>query len=87
MQDSTTYQAILREGRNEGMAKGRPKACREERSRKPGGSYCGWVENGSESPDPETQARIDAMIDLVEIEELADRLLDVSSWDELMVES
>ena len=78
MQDSTTYQAILR-GRK-GMAKGKGRGSQAD-------SCCGWVENSSENPIPRSRRKSTRFLSLVEIERLTDRLLDVSSWDELMVES
>ena len=49
MQDSPTYQAILREGRQEGLQKGRQEGLEEGVSRENGGSCFVWGRRGSAS--------------------------------------
>ncbi len=74
MQDSTTYQAILRKGREEGKA--------EEATQmllKIGRASLG-------PPEPGSLAVIESISDVTRIEELAVRLLRVSSWEELLAE-
>ena len=72
MQSSTTYQAILAEGE----AKGRSEEARAL-----------VFKQGSKRfgpPTPEAQRRLTALRSLHRIEKLAERLLDVASWDELL---
>jgi predicted transposase YdaD len=75
MKESTTYQAILAEGKVEGRVEG-DKQTLLRLGRKRFGA-----------PTPATVAKIDAFTDLETIEALLDRLLEVSSWDELMAQS
>jgi hypothetical protein len=68
MKDSTFYQMIVEEGE----AKGR-RAIVLRMGRKKFGP-----------PTPEAEAALNAMDDVTRLDTLADRLLDVSSWDELL---
>ncbi len=71
MKESSTYQAILDEGR-------------AEEARKVlllvGGKQFG-------PPDAQTRAAIDAITDLVRLEGLMERSFDVASWEELLKSS
>jgi predicted transposase YdaD len=83
MKESVTYQAILREGRAEGRVEGREEGRIEEAKRilkRLGGMRFG-------KPEPNVGAAIDALLDLGKLEFLTDRLLDVSSWEELLGET
>ena len=78
MQESTTYQAILREGRNEGLIEGR--VTRERRL---------LVRLGTKrfgEPDPATVAALEAIQDVDRLEAVHDRALDpdIHEWDELL---
>jgi predicted transposase YdaD len=75
MTESSTYQAILREGRAEGKAEGRTEEARRMLLLL-GREYLG-------EPDPQIVATVEAMTDVGEIEELSKRLRIVASWDEL----
>jgi predicted transposase YdaD len=76
MEESTTYQAILRKGERKGLAEGEAKEARRlvfiigERKFGP--------------PDPATRAAIDAMTDVARLEELAARLAVAESWAEAL---
>jgi predicted transposase YdaD len=75
MRESSTYQAILREGIVEGEAKGRTEEARRmllQHGRKHLGP-----------PSPTFEAMVAAMTDVNQIEELSVRSSDVSSWEEL----
>jgi predicted transposase YdaD len=72
MEDSVTYQAILRRGRVEGKVE-EAKQLLLRMGRKRFGP-----------PEPRTVAAIEAIAELERVEGLADRLLDVASWDELL---
>jgi predicted transposase YdaD len=74
MKESTTYQAILREGKAEGMAEGATRIL----------LHLGRQRFGA--PRRAIQSRIKAIKDVEKIEELTDRLFVVSSWDELFGE-
>jgi hypothetical protein len=76
MRDSSTYQAILEEGCEEGMIQGARQTLYRQGRRRFG-----------TPPTPALMARIDAITDFDHLEVLADRLLDVSSWEDLLSNS
>jgi hypothetical protein len=71
MEESTTYQAIIAKGRAEGAA------ALKKALLNMGGKRFG-------SPDARTRAAIEAIADIDRLEQLTERVLDVSSWDELL---
>jgi predicted transposase YdaD len=76
MRDSSTYQAILDEGRAEGRTEGRTEGALEV-----------LVEMGTRRfgpPDAQTQATLAAIDDHTQLRTLAARLLDTASWAELL---
>lgn len=76
MRDSDTYQAILDQGREEGWTKGRVEELHRTVLR------LGRKRFGE--PDEETRQSICDVQDIERLEELSDRLLDVTSWDALL---
>jgi len=76
MKESSTYQAILEEGRLEGRTEG---AVAEAKKilRRQGGKAFG-------PPDPRTAAEIDQLEDLGRLEDLLERVLTAESWQELL---
>jgi predicted transposase YdaD len=78
MRDSLTYQAILEEGREEGREEGQVRGERRLLLR------LGTARFGQ--PDAVAQSRLDTIADIVEIERLAERMLTVSSWSELLAD-
>ena len=74
MRESTTYQAILREGKAKGEAKGARRLLLRL-----GRKHLG-------PPAAEIEAKIQAMTEVRELEQLAERFADVSSWGELFDE-
>ena len=76
MKESTTYQAILAEGRAEGRAEGQAVEARKILLRQ-GSKRFG-------PPDARARAAVEAITDIDRLEKLTERLLDVSSWDELL---
>jgi hypothetical protein len=68
MRESTTYQAILDEGRED---EARKLLLRQGR-RKFG------------QPEPAVEAALQAIGDLARLERMSERLLDVTTWDELL---
>ena len=80
MKESATYQAIVEEGRAEGIARGRAEG-RAVEARKLlrvfGDGLFG-------PPDAETAAAIERIDDLARLEELCERLHTVSGWPELL---
>ena len=76
MRESTTYQAILREGRPKGRLKGR--------SRKPERILFRLGRKRFGQPKAAIKAKIEALTDLDRLEQLSDRVLDAKSWDELI---
>lgn len=75
MRESSAYQMILEEGETVGRAKEAKKILLRQ-GRKRFGEH-----------DPSVIARIEAITDLDQVETLIDRLLDVSSWEELLPDS
>ena len=76
VEQSSTYQAILRDGREMGRAEGRLDGGRRLLL-KLGGMKFG-------PPDAESRAAIEALADPDEIEALLVRLIVPSSWEELL---
>lgn len=72
MKESTTYQAILDEGRQEGQRKGVQQTLLRQGRHKFG------------APSDAITATLTAITDLDRLERMADQLLVVSSWDELL---
>jgi predicted transposase YdaD len=79
MKESTTYQAILREGRAEGLAEGRGEEAQAILLRQ------GTKRFGV--PSEEARSALEAITAIERLEALTERLLDVESWDELLDES
>jgi predicted transposase YdaD len=79
MRESDTYQAILDEGREEGLEKGLEKGLSALRRTllRQGRKRFG-------EPDEETRQAIFALQEPEHLEALGERLLDVSTWDELL---
>jgi predicted transposase YdaD len=80
MEESVTYQAILRKGRAVGLVEGKAEGKAE-------GAKQLLLRMGRKRfgpPEPQTIAAIEAIAELERVEQLADRLLDVASWDELL---
>lgn len=76
MEDSTTYQMILGRGRAAGVAEGRREEARRMLLRQ------GTKKFGP--PAAEKLAVLDATADMAKLEDLADRVLDATSWDDLL---
>jgi hypothetical protein len=76
MRESTTYQAILREGRHEGVIEGGRRLLLRQGTKRFG------------PPDPATVAAIEGIQDPGRIEAVAERIIDpdVHGWDDLLRE-
>jgi predicted transposase YdaD len=72
MKESVTYQKILREGRAEGRAEEAKRILKRQGSRRFG------------KPDANIEAALDAIADLDTLEQLSDRVLEVTGWEELL---
>jgi predicted transposase YdaD len=72
MEESVTYQAIVRRGREEGRVEGERRVLLLQGEAKFG------------SPDAATRAAIQSISDLARLDELAVRLMSVSSWQDLL---
>ncbi len=82
MQESTTYQAILREGRNEGLIEGRNEG-------RIAGEQQLLIRLGTKrfgKPDAPTLAAIEAIRDIERLEALGERIVDpeVRDWSGLL---
>jgi len=74
MKESVTYQKILREGRAEGRTEEAKRILKRQGSRRFG------------KPDAHIEAAIDAIADLDRLEQLTDRVLEVTGWEELLAQ-
>ena len=72
MKESSAYELILDEGRAEGETREATKLLKKLGTRRFG------------PPDPSALVAIEAITDLERIELLLERLLEVSSWEELL---
>ena len=80
MRESVTYQAILKEGEDRGVREGEMKGRLAE-------ARALLLRLGTRqfgAPSPDVTSRLQALNDLPMIESLVDRLLETSSWDELL---
>jgi predicted transposase YdaD len=80
MKESSTYQAILAEGAEKGRAEGEARGKVEEARRlllRIGGKRLG-------PPDAQAEAAIAALDSVERLEQMADRLLEVETWNELL---
>jgi predicted transposase YdaD len=83
MKESVTYQAILREGKVEGKAEGKAEGKVEEAQRillRQGRKRFGQAKAG-------IRAKIETITDLDQLERLAERILEATSWNDLIAES
>ena len=76
MRESVTYQEILEEGREEGLVQGQTQGERRLLL------LFGTSKLGTPSDD--VRQELEAIVDLAELDRLAQRLLTSSSWDELL---
>src|SRR6185369_10809120 len=92
MKESSTYQAILKEGREEGLAEGRAEGRVEGRME---GQTFGAVAEAKKvlrllgdeafgAPNARNTAAIERLDDLTQLEELLKRVRTASSWQELL---
>jgi predicted transposase YdaD len=84
MEESVTYQAILREGEARGEARGEPKG--EARGKAVEARKLLLLQGRTRfgEPSAEVVAALDALSDVGQLEQLAVRLLQVSSWEKLL---
>jgi predicted transposase YdaD len=76
IEQSSTYQEILKKGRRQGKVEGKAEEARQILLRQ------GRKKLGN--PPKTVRNRIEAMNDLAQLNDLLDRILDVASWDELL---
>ena len=80
LRESSTYQKILDEGRAEGLAEGRAEGRAEEARRI-------LVRLGTrrlKRPDARTRAALNAIDDAEHLERMAERVLDATSWTDVL---
>lgn len=80
MRESSTYQAILEEGRQLGLQKGRSEGAVAETKK----LLRQWGEDAFGIPDVQTATAIERLNDLPRLEELLRRVHSVTSWQELL---
>lgn len=84
MEESVTYQAILREGKTEGRAEGKAEGKAEGRAEEARAIVIRLGTQRFGAPNKRTAAAIKSVASLERLEILSDRLLFVSSWHELL---
>jgi hypothetical protein len=86
MQESTTYQAILNEGRNEGLVEGRNEGLIKGRVTEAQRLLLMLGETRFGEPDVATRGAIEATLDLERLERLTKRVVDmnVQDWNGLV---
>ena len=84
MKESSTYQAILVEGRNEGLTEGLTEGRAKGRAEEARRILLRIGRKSLGQPDAATLASIEAIQDVERLEELTERLLEVASWPELL---
>jgi predicted transposase YdaD len=84
MRESTTYQAILAEGRAEGWAEGEAQGVARGRADEARRIVLRLGRQTLGPPDTRISAELRRIADLEQLEQLADRVLVASSWDELL---
>jgi len=80
LEDSTTYQAVLTKGKIEGKVEGKAEGTIE-------GEHKVLLRQGIKRfgpPNPAIAASLKAITDTERLDGLAERILDVGSWDELL---
>lgn len=77
MRESTTYQSILAEGRSEGRSEGRAAEAR--------GILLRLAEKRFGAPSVAVSAAIQAISPVERLEQMIERVLEVESWDELLM--
>jgi predicted transposase YdaD len=75
MKESTTYQAILREGKAEGKIEEAKRLLLRMGRKKFG------------PPKAAINSKIEAIAELARLENLSDRILDATNWDELVADA
>ena len=81
MEESVTYQALIRRGENQGMQQGLGLGRIDEARR----AVVRIGQKRFQKPIPqEISNRLESITDRDQLESLLDRTLDVSNWDELM---
>lgn len=84
MRESTAYQAILDEGRAEGEIKGRAEGEIKGRAEEARRLLLRLGRKRWGDPDPAIEATVHAITDVERLELLAERLSEVSSWQDLL---
>ena len=80
IEESSVYQGILRRGEAKGRAEGRARG----RCRAGEGGLAAPGPQEVRPPDERVQAELSVLGDLERLNKLIDRILDVSSWDDLL---
>jgi hypothetical protein len=76
IREYAAFKTFLEEGRAEGRAEGKVEGLR--------GSVLRLGRKKFGPPTPEQEAAVNAITDLARLEALSEKLLDVSTWDELL---
>ena len=86
MRDSLTYQAVLEEGRTEGEAKGRVEGEAKGRVEEARSLLRQLGERRFGPPSAPVAAALEGLTELQRIERATLRLLDATSWDDVLAE-
>jgi predicted transposase YdaD len=84
MKESTTYQAILREGLEEGRKEGRKAGWKEGALAEARKALLIVGERRLSAPDQRVRAALESIQDVARLEEMIGRVDDAASWQELL---
>ena len=84
MKEYTTYQAILEEGEARGRVEGEARGRVEGKAEEARNLIIRLGSNRFGPPDASSLAVLEAITSLERLEQMADRLLEVENWNELL---
>lgn len=84
IEESSTYQAILAQGREKGRAEGQAEGKAEGKAEEAKHLLMRLGHKRFGPPTPQVIATIEALSDVERIERMVDRSLEASSWDEVL---
>lgn len=84
MEESTTYQFIIQEGKARGLAEGRAEGRAKGRAEEAKKLLLLQGRKRFGAPDAATRAMLESIDSLRRLEELGERLLEVESWEKLL---
>lgn len=84
LEDSTTYQAILRKGIAQGLERGVAQGVAQGRAKEAVAMILRIGRKRFAVSPPDVEQRLNAVNEVEQLERMADRILDVATWDDLL---